>query len=81
MGPFSIQCDAKHFCFVSLNSGTNENLSFAKHARMRGFRAQHPQADENQSWGHATPILQVVHLHTPAPGLIAKEDTQGECRC
>ena len=81
MGPFSIQCDAKHFCFcVTQLWHYIENLSFAKHARMRGFRAQHPQADENQSWGHATSVLQVVHLHTPAPTLIAQEDTQGECR-
>ena len=43
---------------------------------MRGFRAQHPQADENQSWGHATTVLQVARLHTHAPTRIAEEDTQ-----
>ena len=57
-----------------------ENLFFATHARMRGFRAQQLQEDENPSWERATPVLQVVRLHTPSPTLIAQEDIRGECR-
>jgi hypothetical protein len=40
---------------------------------MRGFHDQHPQADANQSWARATPVLQVVRLHTLSPRGLPKE--------
>ena len=47
---------------------------------MRGFRAQQLQEDENLSRERATPVLQVVRLHTPSPTLITQKDIRGECR-